>query len=294
MDRNTPFENAEKINDGARIEQRNGLTNNRHVTHGDHPEIEADDDVNKELNSPEANKDKKIMNKDENSTPVMGEFYANEQQIENMEHSGTTIISELPGMEVNDVCNEVESMDSPRSWTIEPCDDFSFQANDLKLNESIDKAALDVSYGSNHEPSFHLALDESIEKPGLDVSYSSNNEPSFRLALDEAYSDLDKGLDQPTLEFEENWESALYDVKSPDVESRDKKHKIVIRDLSFDENSTIAQQLSGIDLLCPVFLAVTEDSDDDDVILKDIRRKTKSIENLCSALDVEQGWYIYV
>ena len=299
LDRNTPLENTEKINDGARIEQRKDLTNNRHATHEDDPNIEVDDDVNKEFNSPEKSKEKRMMNIVDNSTPVVDDFCTNEQQIENMKHFTTNVIgqqSELPEMEINggcnDVCNEVESMDSPRSWTIEPCDDFAFQANDFELNESIDKTALDVSHGSNHEPSFRLALEESIEKSGLDISCGSSDEPSFRLALDEAYSDLDKGLEHPTLEFEENWESELYDVKSPDVESRDKKHKIVIRDLSFDENPTIAQQLSGIDLLCPVFLAVTEDSDDDDVVLKDIRRKTKSIENLCSALDVEQGWYI--
>ena len=72
---------------------------------------------------------------------------------------------------------------------------------------------------------------------------------------------------------------------------QNQKHKIIIRDLSFDDNGPFSE-LTRIDLLCPVFLAVTEDEEDDDYVLKDIRRKTKSIENLCSTLDEEQGLFI--
>ena len=53
-----------------------------------------------------------------------------------------------------------------------------------------------------------------------------------------------------------------------------------MRELSFDEHAEVAE----IDLLAPVFLAVTEDSDEDSD-LKGLRRKTQSIENLCGVVD---------
>ena len=100
----------------------------------------------------------------------------------------------------------------------------------------------------------------------------------------------DMSIEQPSLEYDETWKLHMYDVKSPDISSdeQSRKHKIVIKDLSFDDNSSISE-LTRIDLLCPVFLAVTEDEEDDDYVLKDIRRKTKSIENLFSTIDEEQG-----
>ncbi|XP_057292790.1 uncharacterized protein LOC130621506 [Hydractinia symbiolongicarpus] len=53
------------------------------------------------------------------------------------------------------------------------------------------------------------------------------------------------------------------------------RQKILIRELSFDE----LQDVQGIDLMAPVFLAVTDDADDN---VNDLRRKAKSIEDLCS------------
>ena len=108
-------------------------------------------------------------------------------------------------------------------------------------------------------------------------------------ALNESLA-ADMSIEQPSLEYDETWKLHMYEVKSPNTSSdeQNKKHKIVIRDLSFDDNSPISE-LTRIDLLCPVFLAVTEDEEDDDYVLKDIRRKTKSIENLFSTFDKGQG-----
>ena len=56
-----------------------------------------------------------------------------------------------------------------------------------------------------------------------------------------------------------------------------------MRELSFDEQPEVAK----IDLLAPVFLAVTEDSDEESE-LRGLRRKAQSIENLCGVVE-ERG-----
>ena len=115
----------------------------------------------------------------------------------------------------------------------------------------------------------------------------SHNSPTIS---NKSFNDGDTGIEQPSLEFDESWKLHMYEVKSPDVSSDEpnQKHKIVLRDLSFDDNAPLSE-LTRIDLLCPVFLAVTEDKEDDDHVLKDIRRKTKSIENLATTWDDDQG-----
>ena len=119
---------------------------------------------------------------------------------------------------------------------------------------------------------------------------SATHELSAKAVSHDSSPDLEMDPEQPSLEYEETWRSEMYEVKSSDQSTleRKQKHKIVIRDLSFDDNGPFAE-LTRIDLLCPVFLAVTEDDEDDDVVLKDIRRKTKSIENLFSPDSDEQG-----
>ena len=179
--------------------------------------------------------------------------------------------------------NEVDQTEL-RGQSVSPsderCEDFSNDWN--KKDPSYSKIAEASSPCSeSHDANSQSSLEETLP---------TQPEPSFRAALEEAYTEMDHGIDQPSLEFEENWKSEMYDVKSPGSNDpvSGQKHKIIIHDLSFDDNGPFSE-LSGIDLLCPVFLAVTEDDEDDDVVLKDIRRKTKSIENLCSALDDDQG-----
>eukprot|EP00795_Rhopilema_esculentum_P007891 gene7891-13775_t len=180
--------------------------------------------------------------------------------------------------------NEVDQTELRRqsaSPSEEQCEDFSNDWN--KKGPSYSKVAeANSPCSESHDVDSQSSLEETLP---------TQPEPSFRAALEEAYTEMDNGIDQPSLEFEDNWKSEMYDVKSP--VSNDpvsgQKHKIIIHDLSFDDNGPFSE-LSGIDLLCPVFLAVTEDDEDDDVVLKDIRRKTKSIENLCSALDEDQDF----
>jgi len=120
-------------------------------------------------------------------------------------------------------------------------------------------------------------------------TYSSMHSQSSPTVSNKSFNEGDTGIEQPSLEFDESWKLHMYEVKSPDVSSDEpnQKHKIVLRDLSFDDNAPLSE-LTRIDLLCPVFLAVTEDEEDDDHVLKDIRRKTKSIENLASTWDDDQ------
>ena len=126
-------------------------------------------------------------------------------------------------------------------------------------------------------------------------TYSSIHSQHSPKVLNKSFIEGDTGIEQPSLEYDESWKLHMYEVKSPDVSSDEpnQKHKIVLRDLSFDDNAPLSE-LTRIDLLCPVFLAVTEDEDDNDQVLKDIRRKTKSIENLASTWDDDQGMLLYL
>lgn len=60
----------------------------------------------------------------------------------------------------------------------------------------------------------------------------------------------------------------------------ERKQKIVLRELSFDEHAEVA----GTELLAPVFLAIAEENDDDTEI-QGMRKKAQSIEDLCGVID---------
>ena len=60
----------------------------------------------------------------------------------------------------------------------------------------------------------------------------------------------------------------------------ERKQKIVLRELSFDEHADVA----GTELLAPVFLAIA-DENDDDTEFQGMRKKAQSIENLCGVID---------
>lgn len=60
----------------------------------------------------------------------------------------------------------------------------------------------------------------------------------------------------------------------------DKKQKIVLRELSFDEHAEVA----GTELLAPVFLAIAEENDEDSEF-QGMRKKAQSIEDLCAVID---------
>ena len=60
----------------------------------------------------------------------------------------------------------------------------------------------------------------------------------------------------------------------------EKKQKIVLRELSFDEHAEVA----GTELLAPVFLAIAEENDEDSEF-QGMRKKAQSIEDLCAVVD---------
>jgi len=60
----------------------------------------------------------------------------------------------------------------------------------------------------------------------------------------------------------------------------ERKQKIVLRELSFDEHAEVA----GTELLAPVFLAIAEENDEDSEF-QGMRRKAQSIEDLCAVID---------
>eukprot|EP00794_Sanderia_malayensis_P019542 gene19542-21474_t len=139
---------------------------------------------------------------------------------------------------------------------------------------------------------FSCVIDESARNCSelRENAVLSKHDVASEGSCEKSFDEMDKSLEQPTLEFEYDWTSELYDMSSANKNNSsqpEKKHKIMIRDLSFDESNTLPALL-GMDLLCPVFLAVTEDDQDDDVVLKDIRRKSKSIENICAVLSSDE------
>lgn len=174
-------------------------------------------------------------------------------------------------------CKAIDQMNKDRNSTFEY--DYHVDIEGEKLDRSFDESPVGLIDDSQLLLATPKMLTRSV--PTVEAKASS---------LHDMFAEMDSGPEQPSLEYEETWKSEMYEVKSPEHLSRkeSRKHKIVIRDLSFDDNGPFSE-LAGIDLLCPVFLAVTEDEEDDDFVLKDIRRKAKSIENLCSTLDDEQG-----
>ena len=69
-------------------------------------------------------------------------------------------------------------------------------------------------------------------------------------------------------------------VHCPVIVILEKKQKIVLRELSFDEHAEVA----GTELLAPVFLAIAEENDEDSEF-QGMRKKAQSIEDLCAVID---------
>jgi len=87
----------------------------------------------------------------------------------------------------------------------------------------------------------------------------------------------DDFFEQPSMEYDDAFAPCAQ--SSPTKSEQQKREKIIIRELSFDE----LQDVKGVDLMAPVFLAVTNDADDSNVY--DLKRKCKSIEDLCSTIN---------
>ena len=66
------------------------------------------------------------------------------------------------------------------------------------------------------------------------------------------------------------------------------KHKVILHELSFEDN----HRLKAPELLCPVFLAV-QDDDDEDEGRKTMKKMSQSIDDLCEMIsedsDDDQG-----
>jgi len=87
-------------------------------------------------------------------------------------------------------------------------------------------------------------------------------------------------VEQPSMEYEDAFVPCAQ--SSPTKAEQKEREKIFIRELSFDE----LQDVKGVDLMAPVFLAVTNDADDN---VYDLQRKCKSIEDLCSVINQEMN-----
>ena len=65
------------------------------------------------------------------------------------------------------------------------------------------------------------------------------------------------------------------------------KHKVILHELSFDDS----HRLKAPELLCPVFLAVQDDDDNED--MKKMKKISQSIDDLCEMIsedtDDDQG-----
>ena len=84
------------------------------------------------------------------------------------------------------------------------------RANLTGLISKEDDRDIDRSIDRSFEDSPSGMIDESNED--LSLSSSLVHEPSLRAALHEAYVDLDRGIEQPSLEYEETWKSEMYEV----------------------------------------------------------------------------------
>ena len=196
--------------------------------------------------------------------------------------NGLLVIDDADKINFTSELNKCNAVDSVSSGIGEDAANPLDVDADIKINDLIDRS-FEVS-----PPDLVSQTDEELLLHQGIVSDSLRAHDHLTVVRE---SQDDISIEQPSLEYDESWKLNIYEVKSPDVsDGRKRKHKIVLRDLSFDDNATLSE-LTRIDLLCPVFLAVTEDEEDDDYVLKDIRRKTKSIENLCSTLDEEQGMF---
>ncbi|KAL9985468.1 hypothetical protein ACROYT_G007881 [Oculina patagonica] len=111
-----------------------------------------------------------------------------------------------------------------------------------------------------------------------DIEELSEDEQIFSSSL--------TGALETSLEFDHEvgeWEGGglLADLHSLET---DKKQKIVLRELSFDEHAEVA----GTELLAPVFLAIAEENDDDSEF-QGMRKKAQSIEDLCPVIDEDEN-----
>ena len=63
----------------------------------------------------------------------------------------------------------------------------------------------------------------------------------------------------------------------------------MLKELSFDEHADVA----GTEVLAPVFLAIAEENDDDSEF-QGMRKKAQSIENLCTVINENGKWIVFV
>lgn len=122
---------------------------------------------------------------------------------------------------------------------------------------------------------------------GSDEDFEIQNErETVELSDDEQiFGSSLTGALETSLEFDHDvgdWEGSglLADLHTLGSE---KKQKIVLRELSFDEHAEVA----GTELLAPVFLAIAEENDEDSEF-QGMRKKAQSIEDLCGVIDEDE------
>ncbi|XP_028402337.1 protein prune homolog 2-like [Dendronephthya gigantea] len=87
-----------------------------------------------------------------------------------------------------------------------------------------------------------------------------------------------------TLEFDTDWEASMKGLQDETrMKSKpEEKHKVILHELSFEDH----HRLKAPELLCPVFLAVQDDSDNEsgDERTKRNQRMSQSIDDLCEMI----------
>lgn len=115
---------------------------------------------------------------------------------------------------------------------------------------------------------------------GDNENMNDTNESEFIPSLDDS-STMDqsgdllsvdglRNFEHPSLEYDDSWQLC----REASVGSEE-PHKVLIRELSYDS----LKDVDGVDLMAPVFLAITGEAGDH---VTDMKRKSKSIEDLCS------------
>lgn len=155
--------------------------------------------------------------------------------------------------------DEVNSTPVPNSFIMVPV------AN-LDSNREIETTA-----DTYHHNELHLSSERKTSK----ISKASDTVSNYTFDGEYIESDM---FEQPSMEYDLSWQPR---AESSPVK-KEAREKILIRELSFDEY----QDVKGVDLMAPVFLAVTNE-DDDNVF--DMKRKAKSIEDLCSTITYPLG-----
>ena len=174
---------------------------------------------------------------------------------------------------------------------------FEDNNNELKTSPSVRIQNVPAFHEQDHSIEFENQseascivseefIDESVSE-SYRFGFESTTRPSqtqFNDCLCKSHDVVDEKFIRNLLEaaYKQDEKEISKNVWKPCAVSSPNRKKILIRELSYDE----LKDMKGVDLMAPVFLAVTDEGADN---LKDLKRASKSIEDLCSTTLDNEG-----